>query len=69
MRLFVPLTRGEFEALVALARTERRRPQDQAAAMLAALLAPATDASVDPSVSAASPTPVLPQDVADDAAA
>ena len=35
MRLFVPITRGEFEALAALARKERRRPQDQAAALIA----------------------------------
>ena len=38
MRLFVPLTKTEFDALRDLARAERRRPQDQAAAMLAALL-------------------------------
>jgi hypothetical protein len=38
MRLFVPLTKTEFDALRELARTERRRPQDQAAAMLAKVL-------------------------------
>jgi hypothetical protein len=39
MRLFVPLTKTEFDALRDLARIERRRPQDQAAAMLAKVLA------------------------------
>jgi hypothetical protein len=39
MRLFVPLTKTEFDALRELARIERRRPQDQAAAMLAKVLA------------------------------
>ena len=39
MRLFVPLTKTEFDALNELARIERRRPQDQAAAMLARVLA------------------------------
>ena len=39
MRLFVPLTRPEFDALREIARIERRRPQDQAAAMLAKVLA------------------------------
>ena len=39
MRLFVPLTKTEFDALRELARVERRRPQDQAAAMLAKVLA------------------------------
>jgi hypothetical protein len=39
MRLFVPLTRTEFDTLKDLARTERRRPQDQAAVMLAQVLA------------------------------
>lgn len=48
MRLFVPLTRPEFDALLSLARAERRRPQDQAAILLARTLAanavPAGDA-------------------------
>ncbi|MDQ3227523.1 MAG: hypothetical protein M3Q50_12930 [Chloroflexota bacterium] len=35
MRLFVPLTKTEFDALREIARTERRRPQDQAAAIIA----------------------------------
>jgi hypothetical protein len=39
MRLFVPLTKTEFDTLKELARIERRRPQDQAAAMLAKVLA------------------------------
>jgi hypothetical protein len=39
MRLFVPLTKTEFDALRDLARIERRRPQDQAAALLAKVLA------------------------------
>jgi hypothetical protein len=39
MRLFVPLAKAEFDALRELARIERRRPQDQAAAMLAKVLA------------------------------
>ena len=34
MRLFVSLTSDEFECLKALAQTERRRPQDQAAVLL-----------------------------------
>lgn len=34
MRLFVPLTREEFERLSTLAQVERRRPQDQAAILL-----------------------------------
>ena len=40
MRLFVPLTKTEFDALRELARAERRRPQDQAAVMLCPLLEP-----------------------------
>jgi hypothetical protein len=40
VRLFVPLTRQEAQALINLARVERRRPQDQAAVMLAEALAP-----------------------------
>ncbi len=43
MRLFVPLTKTEFDTLKELARTERRRPQDQAAAMLARVLADEPD--------------------------
>jgi hypothetical protein len=43
MRLFVPLTKTEFDTLKDLARTERRRPQDQAAAMLARVLADEPD--------------------------
>ncbi len=45
MRLFVPLTKTEFDTLKKLARTERRRPQDQAAAMLAQVLAGEPDGS------------------------
>ena len=40
MRLFVPLTRDEFDRLRALAISERRRPQEQAAILLAGLLKP-----------------------------
>ena len=39
MRIFVSLTKTEFDTLKELARVERRRPQDQAAAMLAKVLA------------------------------
>ena len=39
MRLYVPLTRQEYEALEQLAFEERRRPQDQAAFLLAQTLA------------------------------
>ncbi len=35
MRLFVPLTREEFDRLKEVARTERRRPQEQAAVLIA----------------------------------
>ncbi len=47
MRLFVPLTKTEFDALREIARTERRRPQDQAAAIIAQSLEidPQQDAS------------------------
>jgi hypothetical protein len=51
MRLYVPLSRQEYEALERLAYAERRRPQDQAAAMLAHALAaslPAPRDSRDP---------------------
>lgn len=34
MRLFVPLDPDEFDRLRALARAERRRPQEQAAVLL-----------------------------------
>jgi hypothetical protein len=37
-RLFVPLTRDELDVLVAMANAERRRPQDQAAKIIAAAL-------------------------------
>ena len=39
MRLFVPLTKTEFDALRDLAHSERRRPQEQAAALIATALA------------------------------
>ena len=39
MRLYVPLNRQEYEALERLAYAERRRPQDQAAVLLARTLA------------------------------
>ena len=39
MRLYVPLNRQEYEALERLAYAERRRPQDQAAVLLAQTLA------------------------------
>ena len=39
MKLFVPLTRTEFDKLHDLAQLERRRPQDQAALILAHALA------------------------------
>jgi hypothetical protein len=53
MRLYVPLTRTEFDRLRDLALSERRRPQDQAAVLLARALAvehvqPATDESPGP---------------------
>lgn len=38
MRIFVPLTRDEWERLLELARAERRRPQEQAAVLIAASL-------------------------------
>lgn len=37
-RLFVPLTRDELDVVVAMANAERRRPQDQAAKIIAAAL-------------------------------
>jgi hypothetical protein len=71
MRLFVPLTRTEFDTLKDLARTERRRPQDQAAVMLAQVLADEPDESqissnttVDP-VRPYAPDSGLPRDNAD----
>ena len=39
MRLYVPLNRQEYEALERLAYAERRRPQDQAAVLIARTLA------------------------------
>ncbi len=39
MRLFVPLTRDEFDRLREMARAERRRPQEQAAVILTSALA------------------------------
>ncbi len=53
MRLFIPLTRSEFDALRQIALTERRSPQDQAAAMLAPML-------VDGSSSCAASPPSCP---------
>lgn len=38
MRLFVPLTREEFDRLRQVARDQRRRPQDQAAVLIIAQL-------------------------------
>jgi hypothetical protein len=38
MRLYVPLTRTEFDRLREVAQAERRRPQDQAAVILAQAL-------------------------------
>jgi hypothetical protein len=35
VKLYVPLTRAEFEALREVARAERRRPQDHAAFIVA----------------------------------
>jgi len=34
MRLYVPLTQPEIDALIELARAERRRPQEQAAKLI-----------------------------------
>jgi hypothetical protein len=42
MRLYVPISAKEFEQLRSLAYAERRRPQDQAALILAAQLERAT---------------------------
>ena len=39
MRLYVPLRRDEFDRLAALARAERRSPQDQAAVLIGRALA------------------------------
>jgi hypothetical protein len=55
MRLYVPLTRIEFDQLRDLALIERRRPQDQAAVLLAQALADepahqATDQAPTPEV-------------------
>jgi hypothetical protein len=45
MRLYVPLSRQEYEALERLACAERRRPQDQAAVILAKVLVDETSSS------------------------
>lgn len=45
VKLYVPLTRAEFEALREVARAERRRPQDQAAFIVAKQLREQQDAS------------------------
>lgn len=42
MRIYVPLTREEFDHLDRLATAQRRRPQDQAAVLLARALAEET---------------------------
>ena len=39
MRLYIPLRREEYEVLERVAHAERRRPQDQAAVILAQALA------------------------------
>lgn len=39
MRLFVPLSKPEIDALVELAHARRRRPQDQAAVLIGKALA------------------------------
>jgi hypothetical protein len=63
MRLYVPLNRQEYEALERLAYAERRRPQDQAAVLLARTLAddptqpPADQDHASVITSTASPTP------------
>ena len=59
MRLFVPLTRDEFDRLSALAQAERRRPQDQAAVLLAQSL---TAHPLDPSGSKAKADALRPAD-------
>ena len=71
MRLFVPLTKTEFDTLKELARTERRRPQDQAAAILARVLAdeldapqPRTDTNLDRTQRQA-PDGTFPREIAD----
>jgi len=38
MRLYVPITRDEFRALLEQAQAQRRRPQDQAALLLSTML-------------------------------
>jgi hypothetical protein len=40
MKLFVPLNASEFDRLTELAQSDRRRPQDQAAMLLARALQP-----------------------------
>jgi hypothetical protein len=46
MRLYVPLTQEEFDRLLAFARAERRRPQDQAALFLSWALGAEQSSSV-----------------------
>jgi hypothetical protein len=46
MRLYVPLTRDEFDLLRNIARDEKRRPQDQAAAIIAQAVAQRSGASL-----------------------
>ena len=53
MRLYIPLRREEYEALERVAYAQRRRPRDQAAVILAQVLAdepaqPATDPAPAP---------------------
>lgn len=60
MRLYVPLTRTEFDQLRDRALIERRRPQDQAAVLLAQALAdepahPATESAPAPVAEAITP--------------
>jgi hypothetical protein len=57
MRLYVPLNRQEFEALERLAYAERRRPQDQAAVLLAQTLADKPHSSVVDSIPSIEETP------------
>ena len=56
MRLFVPLRKDELEKLAALARAERRRPQDQAAV----LIAQALRGTPQPAAPGTHPSPVVP---------
>ena len=52
MRLFVPLTARDLDTLLALARAERRRPQDQAAVLLSRVLAARLSTADRPPVAA-----------------